>query len=619
MPEPALHRFLHGERRYAIDPESCFCFECDQISWDVLEYYPGAAANHVVHRLRDRYDPKEAGEVISELEWLRATKAILKTPGRDELIKRFEVERGLKLLTLQLGAGASDPTRIRDAAVLLLARSGAQQDLRLVIEAAPAGFDAGAAARGCEEALRLGELAGKKLTVAVRIGPLPLREPEPLREHACGAQWEFRSGGPPPRDVLAPLARAGFGNLGRLAKTFSPEQAVSGRIVLTPGSARFAHAVQALEESGFPVIELDLDAAFAAHPEIAPAAVFEELRTTAVYYANRLLEGRYFRLDPIAPLFLRIYQGQPARRADPAGTNELAVDRNGNVYPSRLWLGDAAFRAGSLEQGRVDEALLKRFDDVGAVTTAACMRCWARGLCGGGTAAVHQACSGDYRTPHEPWCDAQRAWLEAAVAAFNLLASRGVPFARIYENLGRARRPSLFQLARAAFRKQIGLRPLEEADAELLTRWENWNEAAYFLCTESGMFMATRYDREMDSLYPREYEHEFLLLRKTGAPMGLLRVRPERLPGTARVWVYLRDPADYADRGARQGLRHLLEEAAKQQALRRITVPAGPREDALAAFLEALDFNREGVEREALYLHGRYHDVRIYGLTLQAS
>ncbi|HNR30532.1 MAG TPA: GNAT family N-acetyltransferase, partial [Candidatus Hydrogenedentes bacterium] len=318
-------------------------------------------------------------------------------------------------------------------------------------------------------------------------------------------------------------------------------------------------------------------------------------------------------------LFLRIYQGEPVRRTDPVGTNELAVDASGGVYPSRLWMGNPAFRAGILEEGRLDEALLKRFDDVGAVTTPACMRCWARGLCGGGVAAVHHALSGNFRLPHAPWCDAQRAWLEAAVAAFNLLAARGVHFTRIYQNLGRAGRPSLFQLARAAFGARVGVRPLEEGDAELLTRWENWNEAAYFLCTESGMFMATRYDREMDSLYPRDYEREFMLLRKTGAPIGLMRVRPDRIPRTARAWLYLRDQADYADRSVHRGLRHILEEAAKQTAeggLRRITVPVSPSEDALAGFLDALGFQREGVEREALYLHGRYHDVRIYALNL---
>lgn len=619
MTGPALHRFIHGDRRYAIDPDSCFCFECDQISWDVLEHYPQATANHVAHQLRDRHNPNEVKEVISELEWLRATKAILKTPNREELVKRFEVERGLKLLTLRLAAGPPNPELIRDAATLLLARSAAQQDLRFLIELPPAAFATEPLARGCEEALRLGELAGKKLTVAVRTGPLSLRDAEPLQRHACAVQLELRAGAAP-ATALESFARSGFNRLSQLIKSLTAEQAgAAGRLVLLPGAGGFTEAIKALDQAGSPVIEIDLDGMFAARPDMGPAMVFDELRRAAVYYANRLLEGRYFRLDPIAPLFLRIYQGEPIRRADPVGTNELAVDGAGNVYPSRLWLGNAAFRAGSLEHGTLDEALLKRFDDVGAITTPTCMRCWARGLCGGGTAAVHQACSGDYRTPHEPWCNAQRAWLEAAVAAFNLLAARGVPFTRIYESLGKARRPSLFQLARAAFRKQIGLRPLEEADAELLTRWENWNEAAYFLCTESGMFMATRYDREMDSLYPREYEHEFMLLRKTGAPMGLIRLRPERLPGAARVWLYLREQADYADRGVRQGLRYLIEEAARQQALRRITVPVGPREDALAAFLEALGFHHEGIEREALYLHGRYHDVRIYGLTLDAS
>lgn len=615
MPEPAIYRFTQGDRRYAIDPDTCFCFECDAISWDVLEYYPGVTANRVLHLLGDRHDRRELSEVMSELEWLRATKAILKTPSREELMKRFEIERGLRRVAVAVD-GRSPAGHVPEALRLLLSRAGAQQQLEFEVRFAPEDAARLPVAAWCAEAFRAARLAGRKLTLALRMGPLPPpRKMDALAGHALAARLDLT----PDADAAAAITawlRAGFDRPDRLASACEGLEGASVRVILRPGNGVFADAVQALADAGFGRIELDLDGAWTARPGGLPASLFDELRQAAVYYANQLVQGRYFRLDPIADLFYRIYQGEPVRRADFAGVNELAVGPDGAVYPSMLWVGDPHHRVGDLAAGALDEDTLRRFDDIGPVTTPACMRCWARGLCGGGTAAVHEALGGDMRAPLEAWCVAQRGWLESAVAAFNLLAGRGVNFTRIYQNLGRLKKPSFFQLARAAFRMNIGLRPIEESDAEWLTQWENWNDAAYFLCGERGLFMATRYDREMDSLHPREYEQEFVLLRKTGAPLGLLRVRPEKVPGTARAWVYLREAADYADAGVRRSFRNLLGEAAGQKELRRITVPAGPREDGLAAFLESVGFKPDGIEREALYLHGGYHDVRLFSLAL---
>lgn len=617
MAGPALHRFAHGDRRYALDPETCFCFECDAISWDVIAHYPHETANRIIHLLGDRYDKKELLEVVNELEWLRATKAILKSPVKEELLKQFDVERGLKRMTVAIKPGAGATALVQDAAAMLLARSSHRANLELTIEVRPGEFDARTLAGFARDALRAAALAHKALAVFVRIGPgACAKGGKALAAHRFSAQIEVTRDDTAER-ALDAFLRAGLDRIDRLPKAFEAAGgAAKGRIVLHPATASFKDAVQELDEAGFDVIEIDIDGAFLEQPETPSEALFNGVHETAVYYANRLLQGRYFRLDPIAGLFRRIYLGEPVRRADPAGTNELAIDADGGIYPSRLWLRNFQFRMGSVADATIDEARLQSFEDIGSATTPACLDCWARCLCGGGTVAVHHALTGNYRTPHEPWCDAQRLWIEAAVAAFNLLSARGVNFTRIYQSLGRTAKPSLFQMVRAAFKLSIGLRPIEEADAEWLTKWENWNEAAYFLAIESGMFMATRYDREMDSLYPREYEQEFVLLRKSGEAIGLLRLRPDRIPGAARAWVYLRREADYADSGVRRGFRALLDEAGGQREIRRVTVPVGPREDALAAFLESAGFTLEGIEREALYLHGAYHDLRVYGITL---
>jgi uncharacterized protein len=629
MQNTGLHRFELEDCRYAVDTETCFCFECDAISWDVLEHYPQTPPNGIVHRLRDRHPEAEVFEVIGELEWLRACKSILPQYKPEDEVKRFELEQGVRLVTVQMPAAASLARRawfskdaapvsaaavVQAAARLLLARSGMQNELRLEICTGAQALDAAALATMCEEARQDARAAGKKLTVAVRRDfGVPDSAPEGCAGHSFAAVLELSEGA----EVAAALrafASEGLQTAKRLVKLFYGGQpGVSGRILIEPRGTELAAAVRALDELGFLIIEIEVDAACIRQSDAEP--VLRGLFDAARYYAERLAGQHYFRLDPIADLFGRIYHGTPIRRSDPVGTNELAIGEDGTVYPSRHWLGMPAFATGNLGAS-LDEAALKRFEDVGALTTPACLRCWARHLCGGGTAAVHQALSGSFRTPHAPWCDAQRAWMERAVVAFNRLSSEGINFTRIYENLSLRVRPSLWTMAKAAFRMQIGLRPIEEADAEWLTQWEQWNTTAYFLAHENGLLMATKYDREMDALHPQGFEQEFVLLRKTGESLGLLRLRPDRATGRAYAWLFFRDPADYASDALRKSFRFLLDEAGKQQGLRTLLIPVGPKEDALAAFLEAVGFANAGILREAFFLHGEYHPLRIFSISL---
>ena len=319
---------------------------------------------------------------------------------------------------------------------------------------------------------------------------------------------------------LRPFTKGSAESIGRLAKTVQPDApGVTGRVVVRPNHPAFGGAIEELEKAGFATIELDIDGSYAANPALNPDDMLAALRETAVYYAKRLLEQKYYRVDPIAPLFYRIYDGSPMRRIDPAGTNELAVDADGGVYPSRRLMGVEAYRLGTVMGGEIDERIRARFDEVGAATTGVCRRCWARNLCGGGSTAVHHALTGSHRTPSEPWCDAQRAWMASAVSAFNLLSSQGVNFTRVYNTLTRSARPSLFTMVRAMFRMTVGMRPIEEADAEMLTTWENWNAASYFMFTEGGS-LTTKYDREMDALHPTGVDQEMILVKTDGSRSG---------------------------------------------------------------------------------------------------
>ncbi|MBM3288931.1 MAG: SPASM domain-containing protein, partial [Candidatus Hydrogenedentes bacterium] len=570
------------------------------------------------------------------LEWLRSTRAILPAAKKEDLQKEVQFEKGLKRVSIGLpregaetaakkkgwfGAGAtvmSSSARDigHDAIALLLGRAGEQKELQ--IEFVEDGYvhHPELVADLCAHAMKCGKLAGKKLTASVLVQNIEVpKPPAALEGHAFFAALEFGESA----DIVAhlrPFTKGAAEPIARLSKIVQPDApGVTGRIIVRPNHPAFGGAVEELEKVGFVTIELDLDGAYIANPSLDPDAMLAALRETAVYYAKRLLQQKYYRVDPIAPLFYRIYDGSPMRRTDPAGTNELAVDAHGGVYPSRRLIGVEAYKLGTVMGGEIDERIRARFDEVGASTTGVCRRCWARNLCGGGSTAVHHALAGSHRTPDERWCNAQRAWMASAVSAFNLLSSQGVNFTRVYRTLTRTQRPSLLTMVRAMFRMTVGMRPIEEADAEMLAGWENWNPASYFLFTEGGIMVTTKYDREMDALHPSGPEQEMILIKKDGSALGLIKLRPDRTPGAAQGWLYVHNDTDYAADDVRKGFRALLKEAGGQQSIRRITVPAAAYETGLQKFLEAVGFAKEGTLREALFVHDAYHDVHLYGLS----
>ncbi len=640
IPQEVLHRFEHGGKRFAVDVDTCFCFECDAISWDVLEFYPHTTPNRIIQILREKHNPVEVGEVISELEWLRATKSIVPFTKTQDVPNLFTIERGLKHVAVIVPSEEGPAQRAqrrwfsrydsdeqstkamelgRAALALLLGRAGEQKDLRLDHILGASADPAPLVKALGEEAFRQAQLAGKKLTIGIML-PNAMT----MGDHAVAVRIDFTA---PTHlaDHTHALLKA-EGALAKLVKVAgADDEHTRACAILRPKSPVFVEAVKALHDAGFKDIELDLDGSYAANPQLDSAAMQQGLSDTANYYAQRLLKNDYFRLEPIASLFAHIYHGIATRRGDPAGIHAMAIDAEGNIWPSLAFMNLRSVPSagstptgllGNVLTGDLDETALARFADVGVMATPECMRCWARHLCGGGSATIHQALSGSFRTPHEAWCAAQRDWMTAAVSAFNMLSSQGVHFTRIYQSMSRKGRPSFFQLARTAIKMTVIARPLAEADASMLREWENWNKASYFLLKPNGTLLTTKYDREMDALYPHGNAQEMLVTSRRGDALGLIKMQPDKWPGVYKAWLYLHREADYAAPAIRSGLKELIKQAATAQEIRRIAFRAADYETALRDCYTACGFKHEGTVREALYLTNHYHNIHIHTATI---
>lgn len=613
MEASSLHRFEQGGRRFVLDMETCFCFECDEVSWAVMEHYPHMPVNRILHKIGASHPVKEVEEVIGELEWLRSTKSILPNMGPAERLKHYQTPQELREVDVQLPTllDASTNAPLPGAMAMLLGRSGSQKEICLRIHYAALPHQTSALTALLERAFGDARLADKNLSVELVVA---LAESKPLAGHQVSVVVVMGDGVDVTR-ALTEVAACG-GKLSRFVQIANVPSGLSTGVVLVPGSSSVMEGVKYLNGLGFKRIDLDMPAAYRATLSPDPAAMLPGLEAVAVYYAQELLRGNYFRLEPIAATFRQIYEGVPRARSDGSGSLSLAIDSRGDIYPSRYFWSLPAFRVGNVGVGQIDETLRGPFDDLGVHTTPPCIRCWARNLCGGGHSAIHHVLSGAIRTPDADWCERQREWFGAAIAAFNILSAQGVNFARLYQNLEPRKKLSLWQAARTAMTMKVGVRPIEESDAALLTRWENWSGATYFLGNEYGMLLATCYDREMDSLHPRGIEQELMIVSRRNEPIGLLKIRPDTRLGVARVWFFLADPTGYGDSGLRKSFGYILKEAAGQAAFSTLVAAAGPGDPGLGDFLEKLGFHHAGTERQALFLHDAYHDIQVYTLRM---
>jgi len=618
MRELTLHRFERDGRRFVLDPESCFCFECDGVSWAVTALYPHEPMNRIVHLLKDEFPATEVEEVIGELEWLRASKSILSPTKLEDEEKRYAIEPGLT--DLYVDVRHEDATRdvkpvgelLRSAMTLLLTRSAAQPKLRLTVRFSCNAGDTPADAE-LDEAIQgarsIAAASGKPCTIEV-IADASTGGAAPAALAGCDVRYAGVLGD---ARSVAGIRKASRSGLKTVLKFLKPIEA--GRVLFTPAMPDWRAAMETLWGSGAVYVALDWTAAMTRETFADRNAMREFYRSLCdetASYVEKAARGGALRFEPAMSVFLRVYDGTPERRTDPAGLRSLAIDAAGGVYATRHDLGRSDKRLGWIEDGPLDEPQLARYADVGSLTTAECRSCWARYLCGGGAAAVHEARTGSIRRPDPAWCDAQRDWIEAAIAAFQRLQSHGVDIHALTQTTKAGARPSFRQMARVMTRGMLRVRPIAEADAEWLARWARWNTAAYFALSVDGVLLTTVYDKEMDALHPRGVDQELVLQRANGDAIGLVRIRPER-EGVATLWVYLRDTADYASGAVRRGFKNLLQELPAGETVRQVLAPVGPDEDELAAFLHAVGFTPVGVERQGLYLHGAYHDVRVLG------
>jgi len=182
----------------------------------------------------------------------------------------------------------------------------------------------------------------------------------------------------------------------------------------------FASDVMHLVEMGFTDVSVEPAVNFANQAWGIKCSDLDILRQEYRRLANYCLEKR--RQGEMINFFhfnISVADGPcAAKRASGcgAGSQYLAVDPDGNIWPCHQFVGQNGFALGNVYQGVAGDEVRALFQRASLVNKSKCQECWARYHCGGGCHANAWGESKDLMQPHAVGCELMRMRLECALA-----------------------------------------------------------------------------------------------------------------------------------------------------------------------------------------------------------
>jgi RimJ/RimL family protein N-acetyltransferase len=164
----------------------------------------------------------------------------------------------------------------------------------------------------------------------------------------------------------------------------------------------------------------------------------------------------------------------------------------------------------------------------------------------------------------------------------------------------------------------VRLRPLVPADYPIVFDWSNDPEVvAPFDRFSADTLESFVRSVETAAADPRSLAPRYVIERRDAAgPIGYVgHYVPHPVLEFVDVWYVLGDPAARGHGYGREAVRLLVDHLYATTSFDRVGATCDVENAASYRLVEGLGFRREGTLRSALFHHGRWHDVYVYGIT----
>ncbi len=594
MALPKLHKFSKDGKFFVIDPQHTFCFECDEITYDIVGYYPDANINTVISILSNKYSESEIKEVWGELEFLRVTGLILKQDKLESWAKELTSPLPLNTLILCIDESlASDDAKLKFISKSLLKafpqfKDKSKINLQLLFLSDFVSID------GCKDIINsekeIFASPGNDNLSVTYVFPLPSELAENRKLSTDDKVF-----------ILIPAEDI---------------ENTRYKIEIYPAELDITSLVKKVIDMDITEIKIHFESLFTSKGNFTIRDIFNHIDELTDLYVQILKTGNRIVISPIVDIFTRIQKGIPSKLSDPSGIQQWFITTSGEIYGGYLYYLNKIGKIGNINNSEPPDkealSLLNRGVDI----NPACINCWAKHLCGGGNPITHFQFTKKFNSPHQEWCDFQRDWIESIIAKFQELGD--IDFSTLAKSqthqkeVKTGKLTTLKHIFQRFFSDKLYIRPLKPQDDTILARWENWNTATYYTFFESSVLTTNAFEKEREILdTQRDYEI-YLIVDLKNNPRGLMRIKPTKPPNTFYVWLYFHHPEDYESKSVINNFQEIISHLRGISPAGRFLFPSVNEDEKLSNFLQKCGMNKLGTLREAVFYHNSYHDIEIF-------
>lgn len=439
-----LHKYEQNGLKIVIDVNSGTVHVVDQITWDILDYYPGSV-DSIIGKLKDKHGEQSIREAWNEIDGLNKQGLLCADDAYMDKVLNKKRETHTKALCLNIAhdcnircgycfASTGDyhggrklmPFSVASKAIdFLLATSGSRKRLEVDFFGGEPLMNFDVVKQTVIYAREREKEYGKRIGFTVTTnGTLLSKEIEEFINENMDNIVLSIDGRKQVNDRMRKFAdgRGTYDNIMPKLKSFVKSRGDKSyyiRGTFTANNLDFCSDVLHLADSGFKEISIEPVAAekekgYALREEHLPR-IYEEYDKLASKYIEYNENGKGFRYYH----FLMDLDGGPCiyKRVSACGSGVeyFAVTPDGELYPCHQFVGRQEYLLGDIWKGVTNKELQKEFSENTVYHKEKCRECWAKFYCSGGCQANAAAFSKDLKKPYDLECSLQKKRIECAI------------------------------------------------------------------------------------------------------------------------------------------------------------------------------------------------------------
>lgn len=439
-----LHKYEQNGLKIVVDVNSGAVHVVDQLTWDMLDYYPDSVGN-IIEKLGDKYQECNIREAWSEISELKKQGLLYSDDAYMDKVLKEKRETHTKALCLNIAHDCN----IRCG--YCFASTGDYHGGRKLMpfSVASKAIDFLLDTSGSRKRLEVDFFGGEPLMNFDVVRETVLYARERQKEYGKRIGFTITTNGTLLNNEISEFINENMDNIvlsidGRKKVNDRMRKFIDGsgtydnimpkikslvesrgdksyyiRGTFTANNLDFCSDVLHLADEGFKEISIEpvvaeKERGYALKEEHL-SRIYQEYDKLADKYIEYNESGKSFRYYH----FLMDLDGGPCiyKRVSSCGSGVeyFAVTPDGELYPCHQFVGRQGYLMGDVWKGVTNKELQKKFSENTVYHKEKCRECWARFYCSGGCQANAAAFNNNLKDPYDLECKLQKKRIECAI------------------------------------------------------------------------------------------------------------------------------------------------------------------------------------------------------------